>query len=209
MQDNPVQATGLSSNKVVTTEIPWVSFGSSSNNNISLNNIGHLYNVSSVDFSNFLGFNALTQSAKLLMYLRYGNFLASTSDVTKSSSVGLSSSLDLRNSESGSTGYSSVHILPLAAYQKVYADFFRFSQWEKNQPYTYNFDWYQGSGNLFSGAIDTTLPASSDYWKRDNLFSLRYCNWNKDLFMGILPNSQFGDIAFRIVTGKQIGRAHV
>ena len=32
MQDNPVQATGLSSNKVVTTEIPWVSIGSSTNN---------------------------------------------------------------------------------------------------------------------------------------------------------------------------------
>ena len=51
------------------------------------------------------------------------------------------------------------------------------------------------TGNLFGGAIDTALPASSDYWKRDNLFSLRYCNWNKDMFMGILPNSQFGDIA--------------
>jgi hypothetical protein len=27
------------------------------------------------------------------------------------------------------------------------------------------------------------------------MFSLRYCNWNKDLFMGMLPNSQFGDVA--------------
>ena len=51
------------------------------------------------------------------------------------------------------------------------------------------------------GAIDTSLPANSDYWKRDNLFSLRYCNWNKDLFMGILPNSQFGDIAVVDVSG--------
>jgi hypothetical protein len=89
MQDNPVQATGLSSNKIVTTEIPWVPFGCPSNNNISLNIIGHLYNTSSVDFSDFFGFNSLTQSAKLLMYLRYGNFLASTSNVTKSTSVGL------------------------------------------------------------------------------------------------------------------------
>ena len=57
------------------------------------------------------------------------------------------------------------------------------------------------SGNLFGGAIDTSLPANSNYWKRDNLFSLRYCNWNKDMFMGILPNSQFGDIAVVDVTG--------
>ena len=58
MQDNPVQATGLSANKVVTTEIPWVPFGSPTNNNVSLNIVGHLYNASSVDFSNFFGFNA-------------------------------------------------------------------------------------------------------------------------------------------------------
>ena len=33
------------------------------------------------------------------------------------------------------------------------------------------------------------------------MFSLRYCNWNKDLFMGLLPNSQFGDIAVVDVSG--------
>jgi hypothetical protein len=94
-----------------------------------------------------------------------------------------------------------VNVFPLAAYQKIYQDFFRWSQWENADPTSYNFDWYQGSGNLFGGTIDTSLPASSDYWKRDNLFSLRYCNWNKDLFMGILPNSQFGDIAVVDIEG--------
>lgn len=200
MQDNPVQATGLSSNKVVTTEIPWVTFGSPSNNNISLNVIGHLYNTSSLDFSNLLGFNALTQSAKLLMYLRYGNFLASTSNVTKSTSVGLSSSLDLRNSESGSTGYSSVHILPLAAYQKVYADFFRFTQWEKNQPYTYNFDWYSG-GNVLASLTSQTL--AEKYYSDDNLFTLRYANWPKDMFMGVMPDSQLGDVSVVDASGSE------
>jgi hypothetical protein len=33
------------------------------------------------------------------------------------------------------------------------------------------------------------------------MFSLRYCNWNKDLFMGMLPNSQFGDVAVVDVPG--------
>lgn len=200
MQDNPVQATGLSSNKVVTTEIPWIPFGLSSNNNASLNNIGHLYNTSSVDFSNLLGFNALTQSAKLLMYLRYGNFLASTSNVTKSTSVGLSSSLDLRNSESSSTGYSSVHILPLAAYQKVYADFFRFPQWEKSQPYTYNFDWYSG-GNILASLTSQTL--AEKYYSDDNLFTLRYANWPKDMFMGVMPDSQLGDVSIVDASGSE------
>ncbi len=200
MQDNPVQATGLSANKVVTTEIPWVPFGSSSNTNASLNIVGHLYNVSSVDFSNFFGFNALTQSAKLLMYLRYGNFLASTSNVTKSTSVGLSSSLDLRNSESSSIGYTSVHILPLAAYQKVYADFFRFTQWEKNQPYTYNFDWYSG-GNVLASLTSQTL--AEKYFSDDNLFTLRYANWPKDMFMGVMPDSQLGDVSVVDTSGSE------
>ena len=27
------------------------------------------------------------------------------------------------------------------------------------------------------------------------MFDLKYCNWNKDMLMGVLPNSQFGDVA--------------
>lgn len=200
MQDNPVQATGLLSNKTVTTEIPWIPIGFPANNNASLNNLGHLYNTSTTDFSNLLGFNALTQSAKLLMYLRYGNFLTSASNATKSASVGLSSSLDLRNSESGSTGYSSVHILPLAAYQKVYADFFRFTQWEKNQPYTYNFDWYSG-GNVLASLTSQTL--AEKYYSDDNLFTLRYANWPKDMFMGVMPDSQLGDVSIIDASGSE------
>lgn len=200
MQNNPVQATGLSSNKVVTTEIPWVPFGNSTSTFSALSAIGSLFNTSSVDFSNFFGFNALTQSAKLLMYLRYGNFLASSSNVTKSSSVGLSPSLDLRNSESASSGYTSVHILPLAAYQKVYADFFRFTQWEKNQPYTYNFDWYSG-GNVLASLTSQTL--AEKYYSDDNLFTLRYANWPKDMFMGVMPDSQLGDVSVIDNTGSE------
>ena len=82
------------------------------------------------------------------------------------------------------------------AYQKIYQDFFRWSQWEKSDPTAYNVDYYAGSGNLFgSTGLLNSIPANNGYWKRDNMFSLRYCNWNKDMFMGILPNSQFGDVA--------------
>lgn len=42
-----------------------------------------------------------------------------------------------------------MNILPLAAYQKIYCDYFRFEQWEKAQPYTYNFDYYSG-GNILT-----------------------------------------------------------
>jgi hypothetical protein len=198
MQDNPVQATGLSSNKIVTTDIPWVSIGGSGYS--SLNGINALYHGSSGSFFDLLGFNSLTQSAKLLMYLRYGNFLPSDANVTKSTSVGLSSSLDLRSSEKSSTGYSSLHILPLAAYQKVYADFFRFTQWEKNQPYTYNFDWYSG-GNILSSLSNATL--AQKYFSDDNLFTLRYANWPKDMFMGVMPDSQLGEVSIVDASGSE------
>ena len=198
MQDNPVQATGLSSNKIVTTDIPWTSVSGSGFS--SLGDINVLYQISSKDFSDLLGFNSLTQSAKLLMYLRYGNFLPSNASVTKSTSIGLSSSLDLRNSETSSTGWTSMHILPLAAYQKVYADFFRFTQWEKNQPYTYNFDWYSG-GNVLASLTSQVL--AEKYYSDDNLFTLRYANWPKDMFMGVMPDSQLGDVSIVDASGSE------
>lgn len=200
MQDNPVQATGLSSNKVVTTDIPWVPTNSSGTYG-SLTALTDVKNsfLSSTGIEDLLGFDAIAQSAKLLMYLRYGNFLSSVvSDKYKS--LGLSDSLDLRNSETVSTGYTSMHILPLAAYQKAYADFFRFTQWEKNQPYTYNFDWYSG-GNVLASL--TSLDLAKKYYSDDNLFTLRYANWPKDMFMGVMPDSQLGEVSIVDASGSE------
>ena len=198
MQDNPVQATGLSSNKVVTTDIPWVPIGMPSNNYASLTGLTFLRKDYPV-IENLLGFDSITTSAKLLMYLRYGNFISSTT-IDNQKSLGLSDSLDLRSSETSSTGYTSMHILPLAAYQKVYADFFRFTQWEKNQPYTYNFDWYSG-GNVLVSLTSATL--AKKYYSDDNLFTLRYANWPKDMFMGVMPDSQLGDVSIVDASGSE------
>lgn len=198
MQDNPVQATGLSTNKVVTTEIPWVPIAMSNNRYSSFSGLAY-FRENNPDVTDLLGFDSTSQSAKLLMYLRYGNFLSSSvSDNQKS--LGLSDSLDLRNSENSSTGYTSMHILPLAAYQKVYADFFRFTQWEKNQPYTYNFDWYSG-GNVLASL--TSADLSKSYFSDDNLFTLRYANWPKDMFMGVLPDPQLGDVSIVDTSGSE------
>lgn len=198
MQNNPVQATGLSSNKMVTTDIPWIPIGSDSNDYASFTGIAFL-RKDNPSIENLLGFDSFTMSAKLLMYLRYGNFLpAGTIDAQKS--LGLSDSLDLRSSETSSTGYTSMHILPLAAYQKVYADFFRFTQWEKNQPYTYNFDWYSG-GNVLASLTSATL--AKKYFSDDNLFTLRYANWPKDMFMGVMPDSQLGEVSIVDASGSE------
>ncbi|MCE7766481.1 hypothetical protein GQL56_28000, partial [Pseudomonas putida] len=57
---------------------------------------------------------------------------------------------------------------------------------------SYNVDYYSGVSPVLTSALP---DVSSDYWKSDTKFDLKYCNWNKDMLMGVLPNSQFGDVA--------------
>ena len=38
-------------------------------------------------------------------------------------------------------------------------------------------------------------PNGDSYWNGNTMFDLEYCNWNKDIFMGVLPDTQFGDVA--------------
>lgn len=73
-----------------------------------------------------------------------------------------------------------VNILPFLAYQKVYFDFYSDSQWEKHLAYAYNVDYWLG---------DSPITLVNDMLK------LRYANYPKDYFMGMLPNSQYGSVA--------------
>ena len=36
---------------------------------------------------------------------------------------------------------------------------------------------------------------SDAYWNNYTPFDLRYCNWNRDLYTGFLPNQQFGNVS--------------
>lgn len=73
-----------------------------------------------------------------------------------------------------------VNALPFLAYQKIYYDFFSNSQWEKHLAYAYNVDYWSGTGQI---SLVTEMV------------KLRYANYPKDYFMGILPNSQYGSVA--------------
>lgn len=197
----PVQAKTLLDPLTVGTDIPWCHLKdlhyvlAYSGGNVGL---GSSVTVPS-GFGNIFGYNRGDTSFKLLSYLNYGNIVHPSSD-----NVGSSSNRWWNTSFTSSTApnYSqkyennnAVSLFPLLAYQKIYQDFFRWSQWENADPTSYNVDYYTGSGNLFGSSLDSSIPPNSPYWKRDNMFSLRYCNWNKDMFMGILPSSQFGDVA--------------
>ena len=183
MLDQSNIATSLIQNKVVSDEIPYTDFS-------TITGCFEAFDTSGEIDSNLdvLGFKRITQSIKLMRYLRYGNFLYSTTANT------------LPNKNMGYSGVNdfniyakwnlNVNILPLAAYQKIYCDYFRFEQWEKAQPYTYNFDYYSG-GNI----LTTYKNSPFDLLAKDNLFTLRYANYPRDLFMGILPSSQLGSVA--------------
>lgn len=73
-----------------------------------------------------------------------------------------------------------VNALPFLAYQKIYYDFFSNNQWEKHKAYAYNVDYWSGTGNI---SLVT------------DMVQLRYANYPKDYFMGMLPNSQYGSVA--------------
>lgn len=202
MQNNPVQASGIGTNKIVTNDIPYCILGSyneSYSHNIwSL--LYYMYHGNSsigldVPVLNFFGFNAGSCGAKLAMMLRYGNFIPPNFTSTSTGDMSLGLSTDPKFSLQGVNTHYSVNILPFAAYQKIYADHFRISQWERNEPYTYNFDWYSGGAVFQSLTGSSANAALKDYVSGNNLFTLRYANWPKDLFMGVMPNSQLGDVS--------------
>lgn len=192
MQDvNQIQALSLTQNLSLGTYLPAFTLDQFASVLYRLN--GGTYNPgASSSLSNLFGFSRADLSFKLLSYLGYGNFLG-----TPPASGSRWWSTSLKNSAGSSYTQARiqnnyVNLFPLLAYQKVYQDFFRWSQWENSNPSSYNVDYFSGVGPL----LCPSLPdVSSDYWKSDTMFDLKYCNWNKDMLMGVLPNSQFGDVA--------------
>ena len=122
-------------------------------------------------------------ACKLLDYLNYGSFLDSANTkkaVITEAYTGIKSMADNLNPLLYKNSVA-VNLLPLFAYQKIYFDFFSNSQWEKHLAYSYNLDYWSG----------VQIANLSQEW-----FKLRYANYPKDMFMGVLPNSQYGSVAF-------------
>ena len=127
------------------------------------------------------GFNKSYGACKLLDYLGYGAFIGTgnqqKTEITKNY-LGATYSADGQNPLIYGTSMM-VNLLPLLSYQKIYFDFFSNSQWEKHLAYAYNVDYWTG------GEMDT-----SGEW-----FKIRYSDYPKDYFMGVLPASQYGSVA--------------
>ena len=199
MVDNPVQASGLQSARQIVQDIPFSSFGTTSSASFPYSSISYLLAVACGNgtlplLTNQFGFRISSTSAKLLKYLGFGALypvgLSSISSEV-SGLYGLTTNKDLDTYDIRAID-NNVNLLPLLAYQKIYADYFRFQQWENNEPWTYNADYYNG-GNFFASLKSPSL--SHEYMSSNNILTLRYANWKKDLFMGLMPASQLGDIA--------------
>lgn len=121
-------------------------------------------------------------ACKLLDLLGYGSMIASSNTgkiAITQKYLGLDNLSDADNPLVYSVSQA-VNMLPILAYQKIYFDFFSNSQWEKHLAYAYNVDYWQGTSYV-------TLYA--------DMLKMRYANYPKDYFMGVLPSSQYGSIA--------------
>lgn len=192
MQDiNQIQALSFTQNLSLGTYLPSLALSAISSSLYYLAG-NHINPASSDGFKNMFGFGRSDLAFKLLSYLGYGNLIK---DSLSSSTRWWSTSLVSGSSGNYTQNYiqnSTVNLFPLLAYQKIYQDFFRWSQWENSNPSSYNVDYFTG---VNPSLISSLPPADSSYWKSDTMFDLKYCNWNKDMLMGVLPNSQFGDVA--------------
>lgn len=92
---------------------------------------------------------------------------------------------------------------PLLAYQKIYQDYFRFSQWEDAAPWTYNLDYILSNNQL---KLDISSYSTESANGIPTMFSLRYCNFDKDMLNGVLPSPQYGDVA---IAGPLSGNGYV
>lgn len=121
---------------------------------------------------NGVGMYRYESTLKLLEYLGYSN--------------------KIKDMNSGDYGNIQINPFPIFAYQKIYSDHFRFSNWENSRPYLYNVDYIMSNNQLH-------IPIADYYNSNLRLGSspldLQYANYKKDLLMGLLPTAQFGDTA--------------
>lgn len=141
MYDNPQHATSYlpSANQSLAGVMP----------NVTCKGIANYLNLVAPDVTttdsyvkNYFGYSRSLGTAKLLEYLGYGNFYTyATSKNNTWTKTPLSSNLQL-------------NIYGLLAYQKIYADHIRDSQWEKVSPSCFNVDY-------MSGTVDSAMTIDS------------------------------------------------
>lgn len=168
MNTNLQYASGpvISDNKALSGQLPYFTCEQVAKYIISLGNK-----------KNAFGFFRSTMTCRLLEYLGYGNFYPY--DPNGSQKWTWEEHPMLNNL--------ALSPFPLMVYQKIYADFNRYTQWERTNPSTFNMNYITGNGDL---NLNLMVSGFTDTF---NFFDLRYSNWQKDLFHGVLPVAQYGE----------------
>lgn len=173
MKEQNMQPTSINGTNALTDKHPYFTIDQISDYLSRVEALGPYQEAPNLDrgYTNELGFERHTLTKKLLHSLGYGDFYTSERPLFN------------------------VEMSPwkLLAYQKIYQDFYRNSQWEKSRPETYSINYIDGS----EGTLN--IPVEDIDEERYSMFDVRYANWNKDLFMGLLPDSQYGDAASVII----------
>lgn len=176
MTDYMTSASSSTTNTTALTSVPNVS-QSVLSTFLQTANIGDQTNT-----RDDAGLPIVYGSCKLLDMLGYGS-MVSTSNTSKAAITKKYLGIDnLGDTDNPLIYHTSqiVNALPFLAYQKIYYDFFSNSQWEKHKAYAYNVDYWSGTGQI---SLVT------------DMVQLRYANYPKDYFMGMLPSSQYGSVA--------------
>lgn len=176
MTDYMTSAASSTSNTAALTSVP----------NVSLSLFSQFFQAANAgdqpNTRDDAGLPIVYGSCKLLDMLGYGSLIAS-SNVAKAAITKKYLGVDSLGDADNPLVYSKsqiVNALPFLAYQKIYYDFFSNSQWEKHKAYAYNVDYWSGAGQI---SLVT------------DMVQLRYANYPKDYFMGMLPSSQYGSVA--------------
>lgn len=180
MNSNVQHASGptLEDNVILSGELPYVTAEQLA---IYIENLG-----SSVDT---FGRSRAWNTCILLEYLGYGNafynYISSTAGgpgkTWKKDPLLINYAFD---------------VSPLLCYQKVYADSGRFTQWERVNPSTFNLDYITGKNDL---QLDLTVSGLTDSF---TFLDMRYANYQKDMFHGVIPQAQYGEASIAPLTGN-------
>ena len=163
LKDNVQVASSINGNTPLSDRHPYLTTGQLYDVVNGLDNLTEEQNK-----LNIFGFERGRLARKLLHYLDYGDFYKPESSIIKNLEM---------------------NPWRLLAYNKIYQDYYRDSQWESARPALFNL-------NYMSGAEGTNqIPLDEMDLTKWTMCDIRYANWKKDYFMGLLPNSQYGDAA--------------